>query len=195
MDNNKKQVFMDNTNNPYSRKKEPELNKQLIIDAATEIGSETDWHQVTFQAIADKTGLSKGGIIHHFRNKEELLDELMSRSLSELKSWLEQYKAENGEKDGELGYLKSVFEQRNDARYAKTMRIVLQAIMINPKYTEQWLDWYNENILPSDSEELSVKSLIIILIADGIWYNENMGGKKLNNDEKEKLFEYLKHLK
>ena len=186
---------MDNTNNPYSRKKEPELNKQLIIDAATEIGSETDWHQVTFQAIADKTGLSKGGIIHHFRNKEELLDELMSRSLSELKSWLEQYKAENGEKDGELGYLKSVFEQRNDARYAKTMRIVLQAIMINPKYTEQWLDWYNENILPSDSEELSVKSLIIILIADGIWYNENMGGKKLNNDEKEKLFEYLKHLK
>ncbi|MGR3792306.1 TetR/AcrR family transcriptional regulator [Flavobacterium sp. TN-1] len=77
---------MDNnsSNNAYNRKKEPELNKQLIIDAATEIGAETDWHQVTFQAIADKTGLSKGGIIHHFRNKEELLDELMSQSLSEL---------------------------------------------------------------------------------------------------------------
>lgn len=182
-------------NNAYKRKKEPELNKQLIIDAATDIGSETDWHQVTFQAIADRTGLSKGGIIHHFRNKEELLDELLSQSLAELTAWLEQYKAEHGEKDGALGYLKNILDNTDNEKYAKTMHIVLQAIMINPKYKEKWLKWYNENILPADNQELSIKSLVTYLIADGIWYAEHMGGNQLSKEEMHKVYEYIKQLK
>lgn len=188
---------MDNnsSNNAYNRKKEPELNKQLIIDAATEIGAETDWHQVTFQAIADKTGLSKGGIIHHFRNKEELLDELMSQSLSELTYWVELHKTENGEKDGTMGYLKYVLEKKSDEKYAKTIRIVLQAIMINPKYREMWLEWYSLHIMPKDNEELSTKSLIMLLVADGLWYAENMSSIQLSETEKQKVFEYLMKLK
>lgn len=181
--------------NAYNRKKEPELNKQLIIEAATDIGSETDWHQVTFQAIADKTGLSKGGIIHHFRNKEELLDELMSRSLREITQWVEDYKAEHGEKDGAMAYLEAVLGKQNDEKYVKTMRIVLQAIMINPKYKERWMDWYSLHIMPAGEKELSPKSLIVFLIADGLWYSENMGSMQYTEKEKNKVLEYAKQLK
>jgi hypothetical protein len=44
-------------NNAFKRKKEPELNKQNILEAAIEIGS-TDWKNITFQEIAHRT-LSK----------------------------------------------------------------------------------------------------------------------------------------
>lgn len=179
----------------YNRKKEPELNKQLIIEAAREIGAETDWHQVTFQSIADKTGLSKGGIIHHFRSKEELLDELMDQSLCELTCWVERYKMESGDKDGAIGFLAFVLKKRNDEKYAKTMRIVLQAIMINPKYKEQWLSWYKHHIMPANEEDLGVKSLIVFLIADGIWYGENMGCTHLCEKERLQILDYLKRLK
>lgn len=186
---------MDNNNNAYNRKKEPELNKQLIIEAATDIGSETDWHQVTFQPIADRTGLSKGGIIHHFRNKEDLLDELLNQSLREMSQWVENYKMENGEKDGALAYLESVLWKHEDPKYVKTMRIVLQAIMINPKYREQWQDWYNVHIMPPGEKELGIKSLIVFLIADGLWYNENMNSRHYTKKEKNRILEYVKQLK
>lgn len=183
-----------NSNTAYNRKKEPELNKQLIIDAATEIGAELDWHQVTFQAIADRTGLSKGGIIHHFRNKEELLDELMSQSLTGLTAQVEKQKA-NGDNDGALGYLQFVLEKRDDEKYKKTMRIVLQAIMINPKYNIQWLEWYNKHIMPANEDKLSIKSRIAFLVADGIWYAEHMGSSQLSREEKQEVFNYIKQLK
>ncbi len=167
-------------NSSYTRKKEPELSKQLIIDAAIHIGSESDWHHVTFQSIADWTGLSKGGIIHHFRNKEELLDELVNQ---------------NVDKDGAFAYLKFILEKKNDEKYAKTMRIILQAIMINSKYRLQWEDWYNLHILPTDGEELSIHSTIVFLVADAIWYSENMGSIHLTEKDKPKVLNFLQQLK
>lgn len=177
--------------NAYKRKKEPELNKQLILDAATDIGAAEDWHQVTFQAIADKTGLSKGGIIHHFRTKEELLDELMRQSLVELTEWLKQYKTSRKAKDGALGYLQFVIDKAKDEQYSKTMRIIIQAIIANPQYRHSWDDWYREHILPADGSALDINSEVAILVADGIWYRENIGFTPMSDAGKRKL---LKHL-
>lgn len=179
----------------YHKKKEPGLNKQLIIDAAIDIGSSSDWYQVTFQSISDKTGLSKGGIIHHFRNKEELLDELMSQSLVELTSWVKQYKEANDAQDGALAYLEFVLAKNDDEKYHRTMRIVLQAIMINANYRESWLAWYKEYIAPTNGSELSVKSQLTMLAADAIWYSEHMGIKILDHQQKKKLLHYIKLLK
>lgn len=179
----------------YHRKKEPEQNKQLIIDAATEIGAEYDWHQVTFQAIVERTGLSKGGIIHHFRNKEELLDELMAQSLNELTAWVEQYKKKNKEKNGTFAYLQFVIDKGKDKKYRKTMRIVLQAIMVNPKYRAEWDEWYKKHIMPSDGSPLDIDSLIIKLVTDGIWYSENVGSSHLSDDDKTRILKHLRKKK
>lgn len=182
-------------NSSYTRKKESELSKQLIIDAAIHIGSESDWHHVTFQSIADWTGLSKGGIIHHFRNKEELLDELVNQSLINLTDKVKKYRDQNVDKDGAFAYLKFILEKKNDEKYAKTMRIILQAIMINSKYRLQWEDWYNLHILPTDGEELSIHSTIVFLVADAIWYSENMGSIHLTEKDKPKVLNFLQQLK
>lgn len=179
--------------NQYTRKKEPELNRQLIIDAATNIGAESDWSQVTFQAIADRTGLSKGGIIHHFRNKEELLDQLLNEGFMELTDWVERYKKNHADKEGAFGYLDFVLNERKNDKYRKTMRVVLQAIMANPKYSAEWDKWYNKHIMPK-GEEISTKSLIICLIADGIWFGENMNSKAYSKKDKERIIDYVKQL-
>lgn len=179
--------------NQYTRKKEPELNKQLIIDAATDIGAELDWSQVTFQAIANRTGLSKGGIIHHFRNKEELLDELLSESLVELTDWIEKYKKKHADEEGALGYLDFIINEKKDEKYYKTMRIVMQAIMVNSRYRAEWDAWYAQHIMPK-GKEISTKSLIIYLIADGIWFGENLNSQAYSKTDKERIMNYIKNL-
>ncbi len=179
--------------NQYTRKKEPEKNRQLILDAATDISSETDWSQVTFQAIADRIGLSKGGIIHHFKNKEELLDQLLSESLSELTEWVVDYKKKSNDDNGAVGYLEFVLKEKKDEKYEKIMRVLLQAILVNPKYREEWDVWYKEHIMPK-SEEISTKNLAIYLIADGIWYGENMNNKLYSIKDKERILKFIKTL-
>ncbi len=176
------------------RKKEPEFNKQLIIDTATDIGFESDWSQVTFQAIADRTGLSKGGIIHHFRSKEDLLDELVSQSLIRLTKWMETNNNKTEPIDTVLSYFTSIVTKQSDEMYSKTMRIILQAIVINPKYREQWKTWYKQHIIPSEEDESSTKNLIVLLLAEGLWYSENMGTRLYSESEKSKISSFIKQL-
>lgn len=186
-------VFMEE--NQYKRKKEPEINKQLIIDAAADISFESDWSQVTFQAIANRTGFSKGGIIHHFKSKEELLDELVNQSLIDLTQWIATNQSENPEMDTILSYFNSIITQQNDQKYGKTMRVILQAIVINPKYREQWKNWYAQHIVSLDKNELDTKSLIILLLAEGFWYSENVGTKVYSEHEKTKILTFIKSIK
>ncbi len=50
----------------YKRKKQPELVKSQLIDAAIEIASRNGLANITVQAVADLAGVTKGGFLHHF---------------------------------------------------------------------------------------------------------------------------------
>lgn len=176
--------------NPYKRKKEPEVSKQLILAAAAEIGA-SDWHRVTFQAIADKTGLSKGGIIHHFRNKEDLLKELMNQSLAELTEWIVKEKKSSDQEVGSLAYLRFIIDKNNDLHYRRTMKIIMQVILINDKYREGWDEWFNLHIGNGDDGEKGIKHLIIMLVADGLWYSDNLGIYNISDKKKQQVLETL----
>jgi len=176
--------------NPYKRKKEPEVSKQLILDAAAEIGA-VDWHRVTFQAIADKTGLSKGGIIHHFRNKEDLLKELMGQSLKELTEWITAEKKASSKEEGSLAYLRFIINKSNDLYYRRTMRIVMQVALINEEYRKGWDEWFKFYIGNGDNGELSIKHLIIMLVADGLWCSDNLGIYNISLEKKQQMLEAL----
>ncbi|WP_025143013.1 TetR/AcrR family transcriptional regulator [Pedobacter jeongneungensis] len=176
--------------NPYKRKKEPEVSKQLILAAAAEIGA-SDWHRVTFQAIADKTGLSKGGIIHHFRNKEELLKELMNQSLAELTEWIVEEKKLSGKEVGSLAYLRFIIGKSNDLFYRRTMKIITQVILVNPEYRKGWDEWFSLHIGNGDDGEQGIKHLIVMLVADGLWYSDNLGVYDISDQKKQQILETL----
>ncbi len=176
--------------NPYKRKKEPEVSKQLILAAAAEIGAK-DWHLVTFQAIADKTGLSKGGIIHHFRNKEELLKELMDQSLAELTEWIMEEKKSSVNEVGSLAYLRFIIDKSNDLFYRRTMKIVTQVVLFNVDYRKTWDDWFRLHIGNGDDSEQGIKHLIVMLVADGLWYSDNLGLYDISDQKKQQILETL----
>jgi AcrR family transcriptional regulator len=176
--------------NPYKRKKEPEVSKQLILAAAAEIGA-SDWHRVTFQAIADKTGLSKGGIIHHFRNKEELLKELMNQSLAELTEWIVEEKKSSGKEVGSLAYLRFIIDKSNDLFYRRTMKIITQVILVNAEYRKGWDEWFSLHIGNGDESEQGIKHLIVMLVADGLWYSDNLGVYDISDKKKQQILETL----
>ncbi len=50
---------------------------QLILDAAVDVIFDVGLPNFTFRAVADRVGLSRGALLHHFKDKEALLTSLV----------------------------------------------------------------------------------------------------------------------
>lgn len=48
------------------------IKRHLILDTATKIVMENDYNALTLDAVAKQAGISKGGLLYHFPNKELL---------------------------------------------------------------------------------------------------------------------------
>lgn len=58
--------------------------KQQILDAALEIFAKNGYHKASISQIAKEANISKGLLYNYFRNKEELLIEVMSDGIKHL---------------------------------------------------------------------------------------------------------------
>ena len=61
--------------------KEVGLRKQRIIDAAIQVMQQNPMEEVTVRKIATQAGLTTGAIYHHYKNKDELLFDVIKQSL------------------------------------------------------------------------------------------------------------------
>ncbi len=56
------------------RNNNPEQTQERIVDASIKLFIEKGYEQTTIQDILDTLNLSKGGLYHHFKSKEEILE-------------------------------------------------------------------------------------------------------------------------
>lgn len=53
--------------------------RNMILDASTEVFGELGYRATTMKQIAERAGISEGGLAHHFANKSELLEAVLER--------------------------------------------------------------------------------------------------------------------
>jgi AcrR family transcriptional regulator len=58
--------------------------RQRILDAAAELVSEVGSGRLTLDAVAERAGLSKGGLLYNFPTKEALLQGMVERLINEV---------------------------------------------------------------------------------------------------------------
>lgn len=51
--------------------------RQRILDAAACLAEEDGAHSLSLERVAERAGVSKGGLLYHFRSKEELLNAML----------------------------------------------------------------------------------------------------------------------
>lgn len=61
------------------RAKSPEQTRENIIVTATQLFMQKGYEQTSIQDILDTLKLSKGGLYHHFKSKEEILEAVMQK--------------------------------------------------------------------------------------------------------------------
>ncbi|AVJ55097.1 TetR/AcrR family transcriptional regulator [Idiomarina sp. OT37-5b] len=58
-------------------------NRDAIIDAAEQLVAEQGAAHLTFDALCQETGISKGGLLYHFANKNALLAAMLERMVQQ----------------------------------------------------------------------------------------------------------------
>jgi AcrR family transcriptional regulator len=67
--------------------------REKILDAAAELVKEIGAGRLTLEAVAERAGLSKGGLLYNFKSKEVLLKAMIQRMIDEVEAEKEQLRA------------------------------------------------------------------------------------------------------
>src|SRR5262245_6961481 len=70
----------------HHRKKQPEAVRQILLDVAARLGVDKGAASVTLDAVSREAGVSKGGLLHHFPSKSDLLDGLLDDLVDRLEA-------------------------------------------------------------------------------------------------------------
>lgn len=62
--------------------------RDALLDAAETVAAKEGIARLTFDAVAAEAGVSKGGLLHHFTNKDQLIEAMVRRTAD---GWREHY--------------------------------------------------------------------------------------------------------
>ena len=96
----------------HKRKKQPEMVRSKLIECAARIITEQGPNAVTIQAVADAAGVTKGGLLHHFKSKNQLSEAVSRYFIEQLDTELGRLMAEDPTEYGRFtrAYINSIWK-------------------------------------------------------------------------------------
>jgi len=124
---------------------------------------------VTLDAVADRAGVSKGGLLYHFPSKEALVsgmvDELC-RTFAELAEAAARADPEPAGRSARAYLAASAGELWHSSRWLA----LVGALVISPGLLDSWRDWVVAGRAADEAENAGpVAAAIVRLAADGLW--------------------------
>lgn len=124
------------------RKNKPEQLKHELIMAAKHLMVSDGVANLSMQKVADAAGTSKGGLFHHFKNKEELLNGVVGLYIAQLNTAILSIADELGDAQGRFtkAYLQVIF-QNPEIGLNSNWSGLLKAIHADATMFEIWQNW------------------------------------------------------
>lgn len=156
--------------NPYKRKKEPERVKQRILQVATQLLATKGLAGFSLQAVADLAGVTKGGVLHHFPNKQVLLQATVSEVIQQLDHEIEQYIKSDPEQYGCFTRAFIHFTLQTDVEGSGGLCTAVSMAMLNDRtFNQQWVQWLNTRLAQHATTDSCIELQILRAAADGLW--------------------------
>ncbi|OZB98695.1 TetR/AcrR family transcriptional regulator [Paenibacillus sp. XY044] len=172
--------------------KQKRTKRDAILAAASTIVRSQGVEKLTLDAAAKEAGVSKGGLLYHFPNKDALILGMIDHSSEgfwkEMSSRTEKDASEAGK--WTRSYVDTTF---NCYEEEQDMITVLSAAMFtNPEMLKKIQEMYAAVQQNLQEDGLGpVRSSIIRLAADGLWFAEMFGLAPPDDELKKQIFETL----
>lgn len=176
-----------------SKIKSSQTTQKAILDAANRIVQEQGVDSLTLELTARLAGVSKGGLLYHFPNKEALIKGMILYYLDTFFNDLNQTARQR--KTDEAGrwtraYLHATYEE--DHRSPRMSSGLLAAVATNPSLLAPMQEAFQEwvDLLEKDGID-PILATIVRLAIDGLWMVELFGLAPPQQDRREKILKAL----
>jgi AcrR family transcriptional regulator len=147
------------------------MKRDSILDAAELVLFEHGTQALTLSAVAERAGVSKGGLLYHFPGKEALIKGLVGRVIEEFDALVASYD------DGSPGsysraYVEAIFEVLTGSEAARTRRrwAGITCAAADPELMaplrEAMARWHRRD--PGEDSD-PVAGMVVRLAAEGLW--------------------------
>lgn len=166
--------------------------RETIIDAAENVVIEIGARHLTLEAVAKQAGVSKGGVLYHFPNKEALLHAMLDRRFLRMEENRQARRADVQEGPGSelAAYVLSSLEQ--DDRKRKLGVSLLAAAAHDPRLLLPYRDEYRRRLEEFSKDEPSLKRAAVVMLAiDGLRSLELLSLAPFSRKERKEIVEEL----
>jgi len=163
------------------------INKERILDIAEGIVNTSGAVNLTFDAIAKAAGISKGGMQSCFGNKQNLINEMLQRSIGSYETAVEQLVGDSKSiYDRVRAHLTLTFSEVEDSQRAAAL---MAAIFQYPQSMDIIQKWYRAMIEEIYQAPLMSQNLRIALMAiEGAFFLRFFGLVPVSNEQWQTMY-------
>ncbi len=146
--------------------------RRSVLDAAADLVATEGAGKLTLDAVAERVGLSKGGILHHFATKDSLIAAMIEDVVTQFEADLARHVVgETGPGSFARAFLRACLDP--DGALTRTLRVsagILAAVAINSQLLAPLRRRYDEwrRRLEDDGIDPAIAELVRSA-ADGLW--------------------------
>ena len=153
----------------------PPKARQKVLDAARRIVETRGAGHLTFEMLAEQSGVTRGGITYHFPTKEDLLKALIEADIGDWNASAEALAADAGlpcPKAARLvGHVRSCLAEEDDA-HKRFVAGMVSAAMVDPGLLDpvrahlaaEFADW--------EWDDADLERFLLLMAADGLFWNQ-----------------------
>ena len=151
-------------------KKQPEVIRKRILEEAIILTSENGTSGVSIQNVANGVGITKGGVFHHFANKNILVEAMISEIISHLDQKVESLIAEDDTQYGKFtrAYIHTAFMSQIDD-LASPWTALTKTMISDQTFNAMFGVWLKEKLNQYSSTDNHMELEFIRLATDGLW--------------------------
>lgn len=151
-------------------KKQPELIRKRIIEQAIMLASENGTQAVSIQNVANGVGVTKGGVFHHFANKNILVEAMISEIIQHLDRAVESLIAADNNEYGKFtrAYIHSAFMTCIDGLVSPWTALT-KTMISDQAFNQKFGVWFNEKLNHYSDTDNHIELEFVRLATDGLW--------------------------
>jgi AcrR family transcriptional regulator len=166
--------------------------KKKLLSAGREIALNEGASQLTLDLVAQKAGLSKGGVLYHFGSKRQLLEGLVHAFLDDFDEAVEA-ELEKGAPNWLSAYIRASFPENRAVQLRET-NALFTILTLDPDLLSVAQERFRSWLEKAQSVNVDpVTANLVRSTIDGLWYNE-MFGLVIPDEQKVELLRRLEEM-
>jgi AcrR family transcriptional regulator len=170
-----------------------EKTRQLIIQAALSVISRDGATRLTIDAIAKEAGISKGGVLHHFRTKQAVLIALLDNQRTQYAKFARDFLENKGKESSEPSLAMQISILREATKQPQSVALaILGAISEQPSLLDglRAADAVNIAAIRNESPDPEL-AILRWTAARGLLWTSLFNMCPLTDEEREHYFDLL----